>query len=382
MNTTENALLELIKKSQFGIDFIPQHDCDYSAVLHEAKQQSVLGLVCQFIPPSAFPEGKEWQHIVERQRFSLIRYLHEQNSIKHAFDEVGIPFVVLKGCASAIYYADPSKRSMGDIDLLVSKEDYEKAKKILLSGGYYIHHEEDTRNIALKNHSVIVELHRQFSAVDKDIEKYVNDGMKRSELHSIEGFTFPMLPRLSNGLVLLEHMRQHLKGGLGLRQIIDWMMYVHSELDDDFWNESFRDVAVSEGLDKLAAVVTKMCQKHMGLSKTITWPSFAEEELCDELLANIFQSGNFGSKQGQGRNVEAVTAAIKREGLFRRLQKSGEHNWRAYKKHHWLKPICWIYQACRYMKQGRETGRSIKQIMDDTNRGKQRAELIKKLGGD
>ena len=44
-----------------------------------------------------------------------------------------------------------------------------------------------------------------------------------------------MFPPLENGLVLLGHINQHLEEGLGLRQILDWALYVDKALDDDAW---------------------------------------------------------------------------------------------------------------------------------------------------
>lgn len=382
MNSTETTLLELIKTSQFGNGSIPMNNCDWLALLEEAKQQSVLGLVYKTIPSSKIPQDKEWKYLDVRQKADFIKYLCEQKSLIRLLDDANIPYVIIKGCASAVYYTEPIKRSMGDIDILVRRADYDKAKALMFADGYFSLHEEDARNIAMKKHSLIVELHKQFSALDKDIECYISEGLKKRELRSIEGYSFMMLPKLANGLVLLEHMRQHLKGGMGLRQIIDWMMYVSVELDDSFWNDEFGEVAKEKGLDILARVATRMCQKYMGLSKEIAWCQSADEKVCDDLMNSLFVSGNFGIKQGTGKRVEAIASAFKREGFFIRLQKSGEHNWKAYKRHHWLKPFCWMYQGFRYLNQGIVSGRSIKQIKDDSERGKQRAELFRKLGLD
>ena len=90
-------------------------------------------------------------------------------------------------------------------------------------------------------------------------------------------------------------------------------------------------------------------------------------------------SGNFGRKNGQGSSIEKVSTSMKRKGLFHWLQHAGEHNWKAYHKHHWLKPFCWFYQIFRYAKQGIKTGRSSKQIKGDLDRSKERYELLKNL---
>lgn len=382
MNSAETGLLELIRKSLFGFDSTGPVDCDYYAVLKEAKQQTVLGLVFQYIPDLVLSQDSEWKHIAEQQTAFFLQYLHEQDLVKHILDDANIPFVVIKGCASAIYYPDPSKRNMGDIDLLVRKEDYDRAKEILFAEGYCSNQKENIRNITLKKHRIAIELHRQFSSIDKDLESYVVDGMRNSEIRNIDGCVFPMLPKLANGIVLLDHMRQHLKVGLGLRQVIDWMMYVNTELDDAFWNAEFKSVAKDTGLEKLALVATQMCKKYLGLSERITWCLSADEGICDELINNLFDSGNFGIKRGEGKKIEVISSSFKKEGVIYRLQKSGEKNWKLYSQHRWLKPFCWIYQVFRYMWQGVKTKRNLRLISEDIKRGQERVALLKKLGID
>ena len=193
-----------------------------------------------------------------------------------------------------------------------------------------------------------------------------------------------MLPKLANGLVLLDHMRHHVRNGLGLRQVIDWMMFVHKELDDEFWHKEFGRAAREKGMDTLATVTTKMCQIYLGLPDSITWCSDADGEVCNELLDMLFVYGNFGKKNidkhGKGVHVEYASMGIKRMGLFKWLQHAGENNWKAYKRHHWLKPFCWFYQSCRYAKKGFQTKRSRKQLSDDIARSRKRGDLLKKLG--
>ena len=81
----------------------------------------------------------------------------------------------------------------------------------------------------------------------------------------------------------------------------------------------------------------------------------------------------------EGNKIENVTASIRREGLFRRLQSAGESNWKAYKKHKWLKPFCWIYQSGRYARQGLKAKRSGAQLKDDLKRAENRNKLLREL---
>ena len=197
---------------------------------------------------------------------------------------------------------------------------FEEAAELMEKNGYLLSHpssSENPRHLGYTKNGVRFELHHHFSQDDLDIDDVLIDGLNHRVWASGGNYRFPMLPRLSNGLVLLDHLRHHLKTGLGLRLVIDWMMYVNAEVDDSFWETEFGVVAKEKGLDTLAKTVTRMCQLWLGLPETITWCADADEKLCGQLLDALFSSGNFGRKSGEQEHVEAVGARIRNIGLLR-----------------------------------------------------------------
>ena len=377
MNKEETILLNIIRQSQFGpSEPISFAEVDMALLYNEALNHAVLGLVAPEIPSEC--SNSKWHETVFRFKAAYIRYCNAQDELKTILDNAGIPFVILKGNASAIYYKDPSLRSMGDIDFIVPRVYFDKANEILASADYIYDHETD-RHVSYKKGGFSYELHNRFSH-DINIENYIIDGINSLTHVNVDGYSFPMLPKFANGLVLLDHLRAHLKSAVGLRHVIDWMMYVYRNLDDYYWNTEFKSVVQSKNMDLFAITVTRMCQIYLGLPETITWCKDADVNLCSQLIENILISGNFGRKNGYGNSVEKVRTHIYREGYFHWLQRRGEHNWKAYHKCHMLKPFCWIYQAFRYAKQGFKTGRNRKQIKSDLDRSKERYELLKKLG--
>ena len=355
---TEQTLLNLISESLWKDE---QATDIPSEVVSEAEHQTVAGL----IQPASY-----------QQIAYYIRYTYEEQELIQLLEGHGIPLVILKGAAAAVYYPVPSRRSFGDIDFLVSPERFADAMELLEANGY-IRGEDNERHIAYDKGGIHFEMHRRYSYEGIDIERYVLDGLAHREKGRIDEHEFPMLPPLANGLVLLVHVRQHLQSGLGLRQVIDWMMYCYRELDDEFWRDHFRSVTEEAKLTTLAITATALCQKYLGLTTDITWCRDADEGLVDELLDSLLISGNFGRKQGLGNNVESVTIAIRREGLFRYLQRVGEHNWKAYHRHPGLRPFCWLYQVFRYIKKGM---RRIGHVRSDLVHGNSRYKLLKKLG--
>ena len=208
-------------------------------------------------------------------------------------------------CVSIPFFLD-----QGDVDFLVPQERFEEAASLMEKNGYR-QFSEGKRHAEFMKDGVEFELHHRFSQEDLDIEDVVIVGMNHRVWAAVGDHGFPMLPRLSNGLVLLDHLRHHLKDGLGLRQVLDWMMYVNRELDDEFWEKEFGPVTKEKGLDTLAVTVTRMCQIRLGLPETVTWCSDADEELCEELLANLFSSGNFGVYAITKRDIDRQSREIR-----------------------------------------------------------------------
>ena len=376
MTTSQSVLLSLIRQSQFGkSEPVDLSGVDLDALLEEADKDAVIGLIAPEVPESL--KDDNWEVVEMRQMVFYVRYCKHQNEVKRVLEEASIPFVVLKGNASAVYYAVPSRRTMGDIDIYVPKKYFSAAKKVLTEAGLVEGH-DNGRHADFTKEKLSVEIHHRFSH-DVDIESYLVSGLETREVVIVEGYSFPMLPKLANGLVLLDHMRSHLKTTLGIRQIIDWMMYVYRNLDDSYWHEEFQAVAREKGMETLAIVATRMCQIYLGLPESITWCKDADESVCSRLMELTLKSGNFSHPHGDGRSVEKVGVKMKQEGTFSYLQRAGENNWKAYQKHHWLKPFCWFYQICRYVKKGYRSDRNTGEFIGDIDRGNERYSLLKSL---
>ena len=371
MTSAQQALLNCIRSNLWADSPTPQRTKE---VLEEAQKQAIAPLVA----PDSTGASSYMAH--------YIRILYEQDRLVALFRDAGIPMVILKGAAAAVYYAEPIHRTMGDIDLIVPQSAYEAARKLMEQSGYQKEAAEnespDARHIAYQKNDITYELHHHFSHEGIEVEQYIAQGLESPETGELSGHRFPMLPPLENGIVLLAHVAQHLRNELGLRQVIDWMMYVHGNLTDAYWANVFRPAAADCGLETLAITATRLCKKHLGLPDDITWCDGADEQLVDELLDNLLVTGNFGQAHGYGASVETVAINIRRRGLFRYLQQQGEHNWKAYQEHKALKPFCWAYQVCRYIHRGVGTGRSGVDLASDYRRASSRYDLLTRLGID
>lgn len=374
LDNNQLALLELLKASVFEIDPVFPPVIDWDAVVSEAKVQTVVSLAAKAVPAE---HASQWQNYALQSQAQFVRVLHGQKQLVNLYEQAGIPLVILKGTAAAVYYPEPFRRMMGDVDFLVPQERFEEAVQLMRENEYHRLEVPNHRHIGFVKDGIEYELHHHFSYEDLVIEDKIINDLSHPEWYAIGEYRFPALSRLSNGLVLLAHLQHHMKSGVGLRQMIDWMMYVDKELDDEFWQREFRQVAESKGLATLAIAATRMCQRYLGLSERITWCASADDAICDQLLALLFACGNFGRKDSN--LVESVSMLIRENGLFRYLQSSGEANWNAYHRHPILKPFCWIHQGLRVIRKTIHSRRGFK-VIGDISQSKDRASLLQELG--
>ena len=346
---SQSILLEALKSSLFNVK--PQYpsDVNWNEVVYEAKAQTVMGLLSPVIPT--------YDESCDQSKAAYMRIMYEQDRLLKCFDAAQIPCVILKGSAAATYYSKPFLRTMGDIDVLVSRDRFKDSLEVLDSNGYiYVHGKDiddqitnDTRELVYMKNGTIIEIHQRFSSPGVDIDDILEAAIERREFCRLNSYIFPMLPSNENGLVLLGHINQHLKNNyLGLRQIIDWAMYVHTMSNDASWRDTFIPLVDKNGLLTLAAYVTRLCNKHLGLPDDLCLEINVDDILVDELLEVVLTNGNFGRKvlsdysDGEKRIISA-SYGLKRYGFFGYFTRVGLETSRFCNKHSSFKVFAFFF---------------------------------------
>ena len=363
----KNKLFNLIKLSLWGKKTIAVDWETYE----EMKRQAIVCLPAEYLSSLQLPSEllKEWKKQILQQITIYTQYSFEQMNL-----QISVPYVVLKGSSATMYYPHPEYRIIGDIDIMTRREDFDTAYQQLIDNGYSVINALNRETTFVKN-GITVELHRRFATLNDPAKaKYLDDLI-------IENITpSHVLPDLINGLVILEHISQHMEGGLGLRQIIDWMMFVDKCLPDERW-PAFREQVQKIGLEKLAITTTRMCEIYLGLPQR-DWCKEADTTLCGQLMDYVLLCGNFGNKKNSDTDISenAFAYASTPRAAFKLLQKQGLKNWRAAKGHKILQPFAWIYQAFRYAFRGLKREHAFARIREEYSAGKKRKEMFDALG--
>ena len=381
------AMFSLLKASLWGEDRFPlppMSGTDWKAVYTELRYHAIQNLPADLLAILDPDHSEKYLRSALRGLSHWYQLMEQQQTACSILQEAGIPCAVLKGAAAACAYPPNVHRSMGDIDLMVKPQDFDRAYELLIQEGEYLG--ENYRHKELRRNGIVLELHRAFSTTNDLSKRALLDGwifhaIDQAEPVTLERYSFPMLPRTIHGLVLLEHINVHMEGGLGLRQIIDWMMFADRELTDDLWNQDFVSRVRQLGLETLAVTVTRMCQLYLGLREDLTWCRHADVSLCRDLMAHILKQGNFGRKQPRRYNttVSVLTTVKKGPAFFRTLQKYGCINWEAAKKYPFLRSFAWLYQLCRYIRAGLRQEHPIRMLLEAMKNERSQDSLFDRL---
>ena len=344
MMSEDLRILQAIRLSLWGTGACEADE----ALFEEMKKHALVALAAPVLDRLALPTElrQRWQTAAYRQIAYNVNCRRAQAALP-----VTAPYVILKGTTAAKYYPHPECRALGDIDIMPRREDFDAVCQALLDAGY----RENTvlppngvmRHRGFVQNRVEVEVHAYFARLnDPGRSRYLDDLIVRNigETHE--------LPDLVNGLVILEHISQHLEEGLGLRQIIDWMMFVRRCLPDAQWPD-FHPMADAVGLEKLAVTSTRMCEIYLGLPKR-AWCGAADEDLCARLMDYVLSCGNFGAKRETDSQVSERMLTMSRSprAILLALHRNGLDNWEAARKHAVLRPFAAFYQVGRYVKKG------------------------------
>lgn len=303
---------------------------DWNEVYRLATEQSVLGLVLAGLEQYKNLNANldlNIPKVLLLQWIGEVQVIEKQNKYMNAFiaelieklRKEDIYAILVKGQGIAQCYEKPLWRSSGDVDLLLSKDNYEKAKTIILSMGVLTEPEEaNKKHFAVQIGQWSVELHGTLhvglsARVDRMLDNVQHDifysGQVRSAVLDVNdnGTTNSfksvqvLLPAANEDVVyVFAHILQHFyKGGIGLRQICDWcrLLWTYREsLNHEYLESKIREAGLMSEWEAFGAFAVK----YLGMPIESIPLLNTKEDLnanirkADKICGFILEVGNFG----------------------------------------------------------------------------------------
>lgn len=357
-------LLALLKKSLWLHKYEDTTSIDWTAISKQSQEQGVTSFIYDGTKNSGIKIPEEirqnWKKHVLASALQNERLLIAQDAVIEAFRQANIAVAVLKGSSAARYYPQPELRALGDIDLLINKCDISAAREILLHEGYKENDHEHDFHISFSKKGVTLELHEQVTVFPdtpggQAAQEIAKGFIERLDIGSMCGYDFPVLSRTDQAMSLLLHMVRHMfEGGIGLRQLSDWMVFVAAE--GSHFADDVCPVLKRCGLLTFAEVSTKACEQYLGLDHACCcWCNSVDEHTCKLFMDSVFRGGNMGSantdamgslftdeKSMGDKNTSPVISFIRK--INRRIYISFPF----VERFKLLLPVFWVYLPIRY----------------------------------
>lgn len=361
---------------------------DWDIVLEELDQQAMVPvfMLCKEVD---FPKqciSRVLKEIAWQQK-KMGDIAKAQQNITNRAEEYGIKAIVLKGLSLSQYYNKPESRTVGDIDLLQeTQEDFDAVKAVIQNQGFKVSNEENhltfkdcldngIRHVRYKKDGIIIELHTRFVGVSSLLDDHLKNTIPvKVKINEFEFWTFPTL---ENGLIILEHVKDHfLRRGVGLRPVIDWFFYVRKVLTDEYWDNEFEDEAEKYGLKGIAIYLTRLCELYFGLEEH-RFSHAADVALCYDFMEIVSLDGNFGKSNVLGNRIRRINDYPK---LFSSLQNNGLKKWDACQENPILRPFAWVYSLVDILKKVLYNKDGLSKIMASKKQIETRKHIIDEMG--
>ena len=292
---------------------------DWEALHDLAFRQTVAPLVTDGInrlPKELLPAEPERLDPFLRDMMATSNRNHVLDAfVPKLFDALaGIPVVLVKGQSLALDYPDPERRQPGDIDLLLLPSSYETAKDILLPKATTVLDEEkEIWHQGMRFRSVEVEIHGSISTLmsrklDRKLAALLEeqfDGRPFPAV-SIGGAEIPVPDADFNAVYIFVHFLQHYwSGGVGLRQLVDWMTFVSVHKRDI--HPVVLEVRLKDlGLLRLWKVFTGFAQEYLGCPvEKLPLAAAPDPGKNARIWRYIRRCGNFGKNVDRSRGEES-----------------------------------------------------------------------------
>lgn len=293
INNTSVELTEEEKNVNWNIVFKESIAQTIALPIFEAASQQR-----DVMPSSIY---SKWELIACTITANNVRVEENQQEMVDILNKNGYRYAIIKGEAAAAYYRKPEMRQLGDVDFLIDPEQKDQVRAVFEANGFEVSMDTHICHLVLKKPGSHLEMHFEPAGVPNGkAGELVRDALKKAVYTTIEAESslgrFAILRESLHALVLLLHMQHHiLNEGIGLRHLCDWACFIKRTSKKPFWTEELIPLLREIGLWKFTLVITEMCCRYLEVEYPV-WLDDEDPEICEQMLMDIMESGNFGGK--------------------------------------------------------------------------------------
>ena len=321
MRGHERVFFDLVRNALWNSPVtLPADFKEWKPVLRLAKEQAMTALVAKAMMSRQDIVDSLPKNVVAKLRQEMIENLGVYSKsnctlqvLVKALMETGVEPVLLKGLGLAQLYPSPEVRQCGDIDLYVGVEDYRKSYDVLKAFADEIEDQsvlaEDCKHFHCTLACIPVEVHKYAEVypslmLDSIYQRYASDGLSQGLVDVGFGDVKVHTPSDNfNAFYVFSHLWNHfLSGGVGLRQVCDWAVLLHSRaavIDREYLRGVLSGMKLMVPWQTFGCIAVDV----LGL-KSDDFPFYDRKykRKSEKVLRRIMNEGNFGQQTDFMRN--------------------------------------------------------------------------------
>lgn len=300
MTDTQAGIIALVKSALTGNGTIPTYELNWDEITDISRKHQIFSMVYYGAFSSHTEIPKKKLAVLESYVYKGLSVDQNQNfalkAIEKEFTENKIDYMPLKGSWLKFVYPKTDMRTMGDIDILIREEQYEKIIPIMKKLGYTFK-AETSHDLEWNGRLAHIELHKSLiPPQNTDFYGYFGSGWKKA----IQSPENPFCYTLSDEeqlIYLFTHFVKHYRSaGIGIRHITDIWVFrsAHPGIDEKQVLKALKIMGLDAFYRNVSATLENWFE-----NKPAT-------EMTDYITDYIFESGAYGINKNRLIFNEAI----------------------------------------------------------------------------
>lgn len=382
MNQTEQVFLSLLRDYVCGQKLKALPTVDWQALYNLAQSHNVTGLVGRILadlpvdhrPPEAlavaFRQAMGQTLMAYEKRMAAVQVMEQTLTDAH------IPYLTVKGACTAAAYPDPSLRTSGDTDIVLTPDNQQKAVRTLEQRGFAkkVTH-DDVVMLTLRGFEF--ELHTRLESINDGSRALLANPFAPEVAYNKSKNIWVLQPVYAVYYTVL-HLLHHIKtGGAGVRMLLDTDLLLRK---DPSLAPKVLELAARSGLARSFGCILALCKQWLDTPLPCPVPAL-DTDTVEKFAAVILGGGVFGHGNG---NTGAVFLARQKAAngsktpftrlvaLFRYCFPKADYM--AYQfpyliRRPWLLPFAYLHRFCRGLFRNRTHSAAALQAIAGKNQG-------------
>ena len=382
MNQTEQVFLSLLPDYVCGQKLKALPTVDWQALYNLAQSHNVTGLVGRILadlptdhrPPKAlavaFRQGMGQTLMAYEKRMAAVQVMEQTLTDAH------IPYLTVKGACTAAAYPDPSLRTCGDTDIVLTPEHQREAVQTLEQRGFAkkVTHDDV---VMLTLHGFEFELHTRLESINDGSRALLANPFAPEVAYNKSKNIWVLQPVYAVYYTVL-HLLHHIKtGGAGVRMLLDTDLLLRK---DPTLAPKVLELAERSGLERSFGCILALCKQWLDTPLPCSVPAL-DTDTVEKFAAVILGGGVFGHGNGNtGAVFLARQKAVKGDNtpfprlvaLFRYCFPKADYM--AYQfpyltRRPCLRPFAYLHRFCRGLFRNRTHSAAALQAIAGKNQG-------------